>query len=107
MVILSLDLVQGPSLVHYDSMRAFPSRLLPLRVQNPDCYKMHSFIVSKTPKVETCEQVYLVRDWNTIPSFCHSGGLLNRNDLKAITNYSQDKCFDLDKMHQESTGNSF
>ena len=25
--------------------------LLPLRVQNPDCYKMHSFIVSKPPKV--------------------------------------------------------
>ena len=52
-----LDLVQGPFLVHYDSMRVFPSRR-ELRVQNPDCYKMHSFIVSKTPKVETCEQVY-------------------------------------------------
>ena len=44
-----LDLVQGPSLVHYDSMRTLPSRRL-LRVQNPDCYKIHSFIVSKTPQ---------------------------------------------------------
>ena len=41
-----LDLVQGPFLVHYESMRAFPSR----RVQNPACYKMHSFIVSKKPQ---------------------------------------------------------
>ena len=55
-----LDLVvQGPSLVHYDSPRAFPPRsLLPVRLENPDCYKMHSFNVSKNPEVKTCEQVY-------------------------------------------------
>ena len=33
-----LDLVQGPSLVHYDSLRAFPS------FPSGSCYKMHSFI---------------------------------------------------------------
>ena len=34
---LAVHLLQGPFLVHYES---------PVRGQNQDCYKMHSFIIS-------------------------------------------------------------
>ena len=52
---LHIDFVQGPALVHYDSLRAFSPRR-DCKIQTV-VKGTHSLSQKNQPKVETCEQV--------------------------------------------------